>query len=82
MNAYWLAERVALMPIGQLPSHERLSVDCMSSMNPYWSTALPCTAVGQLLKVIEESDREAVDGACRDMTASWVRKKAEAGWVR
>eukprot|EP00904_Undaria_pinnatifida_P005279 jgi/Undpi1/1881/HiC_scaffold_12.g05268.m1 len=33
-------------------------------------------------RVIEESDREAVDGACRDMTASWVRKKAEAGWVR
>ncbi|CAM9956964.1 unnamed protein product [Ectocarpus sp. 6 AP-2014] len=30
-------------------------------------------------RVIEESDREAVDGACRDMTASWVRKKAEAG---
>ncbi|CAN0411954.1 unnamed protein product, partial [Ectocarpus sp. 13 AM-2016] len=25
-------------------------------------------------RVIEESDREAVDGACRDMTASWVRK--------
>lgn len=30
-------------------------------------------------RVIEESDREAVDGACRDMTASWVRKKAESG---
>ncbi|CAM9832366.1 unnamed protein product [Hapterophycus canaliculatus] len=30
-------------------------------------------------RVIEESDREAVDGACRDMTASWVRKKVEAG---
>ncbi|CAM9937713.1 unnamed protein product [Ascophyllum nodosum] len=30
-------------------------------------------------RVIEESDREAVDGACRDMTASWVRKKAEGG---
>lgn len=23
-----------------------------------------------------EADREAVDGQCRDMTASWVRQKA------
>lgn len=27
-------------------------------------------------RVMEEADREAVDGACRDMTASWVRQKA------
>ena len=30
-------------------------------------------------RVMEESDREAVDAACRTMTASWVRKRAEEG---
>ncbi|CAM9626346.1 unnamed protein product, partial [Chrysoparadoxa australica] len=28
-------------------------------------------------RVMDESDREAVDSACRDLTASWVRRKAE-----
>lgn len=26
--------------------------------------------------MLEDADREAVDGACRDMTASWVRQRA------
>jgi len=30
-------------------------------------------------RVLEESDREAVDAACRSMTASWVRKRAQEG---
>jgi DNA excision repair protein ERCC-2 len=29
--------------------------------------------------VVEESDRERVDAACRSMTASWVRNRAEQG---
>ena len=29
-------------------------------------------------RVINESDREAVDAACRSMTASWVLEKAQA----
>eukprot|EP00636_Phaeomonas_parva_P005982 CAMPEP_0118854258 /NCGR_PEP_ID=MMETSP1163-20130328/2524_1 /TAXON_ID=124430 /ORGANISM="Phaeomonas parva, Strain CCMP2877" /LENGTH=819 /DNA_ID=CAMNT_0006786953 /DNA_START=512 /DNA_END=2968 /DNA_ORIENTATION=+ len=30
-------------------------------------------------RVMEESDREAVDATCRGMTASWVRKRAQEG---
>ena len=30
-------------------------------------------------RVMEESDREGVDSACRTMTASWVRNKSGPG---
>jgi hypothetical protein len=45
--------------------------------NVYWQfTYLSYNLCYYSQRVMAEADREAVDGQCRDMTASWVRQKA------